>query len=232
MLVIPFVFAVTLVAEAKERHHAMPALTATIEEVSSQTLFDGRTSTSTILSSFYRDSLGRTRIERKPGQQVMIQDPTIQTNIYIDTEKNNAKRDSTNVRYITVNFDNSKVEDANYETERRDLGYQVIEGTLARGTEITTVVPPGKMGNLAPLKQVLETWYSEELELPVMTRVSSSLSGEHTQRFLNIAKDVWINPSIFSIPVGIKVEDIESAKILEPQNVLNADVPNGESNKD
>jgi hypothetical protein len=87
------------------------------------------------------------------------------------------------------------------------LGNQVISGIQTRGTQATTVIPAGAVGNMLPITQTIEVWRSDDLALPVMLKSTDSLNGEHVQLYQNIATGTQVDPSLFAVPTGIKVID-------------------------
>ncbi len=95
-----------------------------------------------------------------------------------------------------------------YESRIEQLGIQNFEGIDAEGTRSITTIPAGAIGNERPIEIVYERWYSNELQLVVMSKHSDPRSGEQTYRLTNITRSEP-DPSLFSLPTGYKV-------ILEP----------------
>ena len=93
-------------------------------------------------------------------------------------------------------------EDPNVKTE--DLGVQNMEGVLAAGKRTTTTIPAGKIGNVKDIQVVSEQWFSEELQVLVMTRHSDPRSGETIYRLRNILR-AEPDPSLFSVPADYQV---------------------------
>jgi hypothetical protein len=83
--------------------------------------------------------------------------------------------------------------------QHEDLGTQTIEGLRVEGTRTTQTIPTGQQGNDQPIKIVREVWFSKELQLAVLTKMSSPLSGEQTIRMTNISRDEPA-PTLFQIP--------------------------------
>lgn len=88
-------------------------------------------------------------------------------------------------------------EDPNVKTE--DLGVQNMEGVLAAGKRTTTTIPAGKIGNVKDIQVVSEQWFSDELQVLVMTRHSDPRSGETTYRLRNILR-AEPDPALFTVP--------------------------------
>lgn len=93
-------------------------------------------------------------------------------------------------------------EDPNVKTE--DLGVQNMEGVLAAGKRTTTTIPAGKIGNVKDIQVVSEQWFSEELQVLVMTRHSDPRSGETTYRLRNILR-AEPDPALFTVPSDYQI---------------------------
>lgn len=91
-----------------------------------------------------------------------------------------------------------------YETRTEDLGVQSIEGVEATGTRTITTIPAGDIGNERPIEIVYEKWYSNELQLVVMSKHSDPRFGEQTYRLTNIVRSEP-DASLFELPSGYKV---------------------------
>lgn len=91
-----------------------------------------------------------------------------------------------------------------YETRTEELGVQNIEGVDAVGTRVTTTIPAGDIGNERPIEIVYEKWFSNELQLVVMSKQSDPRFGEQTYRLTNIVRSEP-DPSLFEVPTGYKV---------------------------
>jgi hypothetical protein len=60
----------------------------------------------------------------------------------------------------------------NTHPDTKALGDQTIEGVVATGVRVSAVVPAGEIGNEKPLTFTSEAWYSHELSIIVMSKVS------------------------------------------------------------
>jgi len=94
-----------------------------------------------------------------------------------------------------------------------DLGQQNIEGVTATGSRMTTTIPAGAIGNLQPIRVVLEQWVSSDLQVLVLTRHSDPRSGETTYRLQNIVR-ADPDRSLFSVPADYTLKE---SGIREPQ---------------
>lgn len=89
---------------------------------------------------------------------------------------------------------------------REPLDPQTIEGLSATGTRTTTTIPPGKVGNAQELKIVSEQWFSDELQVLVMTRHSDPRSGETVYRLRNVLR-AEPDPSLFMLPPDYTLQE-------------------------
>ena len=101
----------------------------------------------------------------------------------------------------------------NPNVRKEDLGSQNIEGVMATGTRTTTVIPAGEIGNAQEIRVVSERWFSDELQVLVMTRHSDPRSGETTYRLRNILR-AEPDPSLFTVPPDYT---IQQRRVREPE---------------
>jgi hypothetical protein len=87
-----------------------------------------------------------------------------------------------------------------------DLGSQSMEGVLARGHRITTVIPAGAEGNDAPITTVMETWFSQQIGMVVLSKNSDPRNGENVMRVTNIVIGDP-DPGLFQPPPDYQVVD-------------------------
>ncbi len=98
----------------------------------------------------------------------------------------------------------SPVSVTKYETRTEELGVQNIEGIDAAGTRTITTIPAGAIGNERPIEVIYEKWYSNELQLVVMSKHTDPRFGEQTYRLANIVRSEP-DASLFEVPVGYKM---------------------------
>ena len=91
----------------------------------------------------------------------------------------------------------------NVQTE--DLGKQTINGISAQGTRYTRTIPAGQIGNEKALTIVLESWYSPDLQLVVMSKRNDPRFGETTYNVSNIQQKEP-DASLFSVPAGYTIK--------------------------
>ena len=86
-----------------------------------------------------------------------------------------------------------------------DLGEQVLEGVLVKGTRTTDTISAGAIGNDRPIEIVTERWYSEDLNAMVLERFSDPRVGETTYRLVNVVLGEP-SPDLFQVPQGYEIE--------------------------
>lgn len=91
-----------------------------------------------------------------------------------------------------------------YESRTEELGVQNIEGVEANGTRTITTIPAGEIGNERPIEIVYEKWYSNDLQLVVMSKHSDPRFGEQTYRLTNIQRSEP-DASLFELPHGYRL---------------------------
>ncbi len=84
------------------------------------------------------------------------------------------------------------------------LGEQVLEGLLVKGTRMTDTIPAGTIGNERPIDIVTERWYSEDIDAMVLQRFSDPRSGETTYRLVNVVLGDP-SPDLFQVPQGYEL---------------------------
>lgn len=91
-------------------------------------------------------------------------------------------------------------------TRQEDLAPQAIEGVMATGSRTTTVIPAGQIGNAQEIRVVSEQWFSDDLQVLVMTRHADPRSGENLYRLRNIVR-AEPDPSLFAPPADYTIQD-------------------------
>jgi hypothetical protein len=89
-----------------------------------------------------------------------------------------------------------------------DLGEQVLEGLLVKGTRLTDTIPAGTIGNDRPIDIVTERWYSEDIDAMVLQRFSDPRFGETTYTLVNVARGEP-SPDLFEVPQGYEIKAAE-----------------------
>lgn len=101
----------------------------------------------------------------------------------------------------------------NPNVKREDLGTQNVEGVLATGTRTTTTIPAGQIGNAQDIRIVSERWFSDELQVLVLTKHNDPRSGETVYRLKNILR-AEPDGGLFAVPADYTVEE---RRIRRPQ---------------
>ena len=190
-----------------------------------RTLADGTHITTPLLHwNFYRDSLGRTRLERpvSPGNQfetlatqsqvaIEITDPVAQVKYTLDPIRKLIRQERwiplTSAAVLSV-LRSSRHGEQYLPAE--SLGTQSIEGILCEGTRNTTVWPVGAVGNDQPISVVSEVWKSSELQLNVLNKYNNPQTGELTQKLVNIVRTEPA-ASLFKPPAEYTIENGSTA---------------------
>ena len=89
---------------------------------------------------------------------------------------------------------------------REALDPQTIEGLSATGTRTTTIIPAGEIGNAQELKIISEQWFSEELQVLVMTKHSDPRSGETLYRLRSVLR-AEPDPTLFMVPADYTLQE-------------------------
>jgi hypothetical protein len=85
------------------------------------------------------------------------------------------------------------------------LGTKVIEGFTVTGTRRTTITPAGSVGNDQPIVSSFETWFSNDLQIYLLT-IMKNPQGETTYKLVDIhAGDP--DPQLFQVPADYTVTD-------------------------
>ncbi len=170
-----------------------------------QTLADGTSTTkSAVIGHFFRDSQGRTRIERAykaaPIWLTQIFDPVGGFGYVLDEQNKVAHR-------MALQTGSAARPAATGQGARRPqttsekLGTQTMEGIIVEGTRTTTIRPAGTARNDPPATFTIETWDSGELQVTVLTR-----SSDGALRLTNLSR-VEPDPARFQPPVDYTVVD-------------------------
>jgi len=91
--------------------------------------------------------------------------------------------------------------------ERQDvLGKEASpRGMIVQGTRVTRTIPAGRIGNEKPITIVRESWYSNDLQMVVMSKRSDPWSGDTTYTLTNIQR-TEPSASLFAVPADYTVQ--------------------------
>ena len=90
--------------------------------------------------------------------------------------------------------------------KKDDLGTQTIAGVSAQGTRYTRIIPAGQIGNEKPITIVSEHWFSNDLQMTVMSKRSDPQFGETTYTLTSIQRGEPA-ASLFAVPSGYTVQE-------------------------
>jgi len=93
----------------------------------------------------------------------------------------------------------------NPNVKQEELGPQNVEGMMASGTRTTTVIPAGEIGNAQEIRVVSERWFSDDLQVLVMTKHSDPRTGENTYRLRNILR-AEPDQTLFTVPSDYTIQ--------------------------
>jgi hypothetical protein len=173
----------------------------------------------------YRDSQGRTRIERymptgfsnsdPPAVlSVTIRDPVAGVEYFLNPREHTARQVTLHLpppgqRTQPAVVSESEIKPRNNRPQTKitveDLGTQVIDGLLVEGNRTTMTFPPDAQGNDKPFDVVTERWFSKELETYILIKTNDPRSGEHTIK-TTIADRGEPDPSLFQVPADYTIE--------------------------
>ena len=86
-----------------------------------------------------------------------------------------------------------------------DLGEQVLEGLLVKGTRMTDTIPAGTIGNDRQIDIVTERWFSADIDAMVLERYSDPRVGETSYRLVNVVRGDP-SPDLFQVPQGYEIK--------------------------
>jgi hypothetical protein len=89
--------------------------------------------------------------------------------------------------------------------KRETLAAQSIHGMTASGTRVTRTIPAGTIGNSQAIETVRETWMSDDLKVPVTTKVADPRMGTVVTELTNINRG-QPDPSLFQVPADYTVK--------------------------
>jgi hypothetical protein len=216
-----------LVAATSAMAQQVTSLTATFETTLTKGNPRGEPTVQTVTSKYYRDSMGRTRTER--GDAVEIADPVAGAVTVLDL-KERVARVSTQAAAVPapapvpiqevpsyVQISESETAPVSRPQQIReapvDLGFRTIEGVQARGTRTVIVVPAGGFYNPVPIRVVIESWVSRDLQMILQVNATEGyvqaagdrLISERSRRYKDIVPNAALDPALFTLPAGFRV---------------------------
>jgi hypothetical protein len=201
--------------------------------VHAETLADGNHITRTIgLQRFWRDTQGRTRLERylapvgEPADVSMwtaadIADPVTGFWYLLERENKIAHRG----RMPAPTPPTQPNADSPVASNSESLGSQIINGVVAEGraTTSTALGPQGK--DRIPL--TIETWISPELEITMLRKVRNPVNGDTTTELRNFSR-ADSETNFFTPPQDYRIVDetmpftLHGGRLLRPMSPTRA----------
>jgi hypothetical protein len=135
-----------------------------------------------------------------PVEQKRLDEAAVNSTVHILQPANVSTRD------IEIVAEKAKLDQATAPTTTADLGTQMMEGVLVKGTKITRTIPAGTIGNDLPITITTEAWYSPELKVLVMSKSNDPRMGESTYKLQNLVRGEP-NPALFQIPSDYTTKD-------------------------
>ncbi|OLB87784.1 MAG: hypothetical protein AUI12_06130 [Acidobacteria bacterium 13_2_20CM_2_57_6] len=213
---------------------AAPFSAVAVQETT-QTLADGNHISRKSQVNLFRDSQGRFRKEvtlsgfgplAASGQLksfVVIIDPVANASFVLHPETKAAEKmgrpfrgmkDPMRGAFKEKVLAREQEEIASGHLKKEDLGTQTISGVSAQGTRLTRTIPAGQIGNEKPIVIVRETWFSNDLQMVVMSKRTNPWSGESTYTLTNIQRTEPA-ASLFSVPSDYTVTAGKSRRFIQ-----------------
>jgi hypothetical protein len=213
-------------AEITNEPFSADAITTTV-----RTLADGTHITKPALTvKMYRDSAGRTRSDRLPGDPIggeppsasiiFIRDPLAGYSYILDTVNKVAHRAAIarpqpgqpmNLPNPTAAAPTPEANASEPRGETEDLGTQTMEGLTVQGRRTTITYPAGSFGNDRDITNVAEIWSNSELSLMVLQVHSDPRNGETTTKLENLSR-TQPDPNLFLPPPDYKIVDASAGQ--------------------
>jgi len=194
------------------------------ETTTVQILTDGNRMQHRTVSKFFRDSEGRTRREQTFGNvdpsnsgphevKVFVDDPVSNAAYVLDPGEKSTRRLMRSVKFLHERDAESSpkaiiLPDLNEGRDivKKDLGKKTIEGLECVGTQTTTTIPAGKIGNERPIVIVSESWYSSAIEATVQSSTTDPRFGQTSYQLQNVQVGEQ-QRDLFEAPADYKVEN-------------------------
>lgn len=187
-----------------------------------QNLIDGNKVITKFVSKVYRDSEGRVRTEqvlseselKNPYSQqretITIEDPVAGYNYYLNPNTKTARR--LELKPYQQPAGSGVPPSPNpYKFANSTLPEQTIEGLVCRGTLNTTTIAAGAFGNERKIVTTMESWYSSELKITVLSKSSDPRMGDRTYETKDISRSEP-DKSLFIVPKDYTIIEVATVK--------------------
>jgi hypothetical protein len=192
---------------------------------------DGNRIVRTNTIRYFRDSQGRTRVERGTGGDatITITDTVGGQLFFIRPQSKTAEAIKLSPQVMAAQATIHSPMDgqvpfallgmgmgigASLSTEATTsetaLGQKAVNGVTATGTRVVRTFPAGVLGNEKPITSTVEEWFSADLGVPVQVTQKSSIGGDIS---LNLTQVVRGEPdaTLFAPPAGYAVHQAPTA---------------------
>jgi hypothetical protein len=85
------------------------------------------------------------------------------------------------------------------EVTKEELGTKTVNGLQAEGVRVTRTIPAGTVGNEKAITSVTERWYSNDLQMVVMTTHTDPMMGTVTTKLVNVTQGAP-DAALFQVP--------------------------------
>jgi hypothetical protein len=183
----------------------------------------------------------------QPAKTVFISDPVAKVSYTLDPVKRTARKSSiaetvfhvatpgTTFQTFTTRSDQQTIAlnggrgeisivtgtttAPNRDAKVEPLGKQMFDGVEAEGTRTTITIPAGQVGNERPIDIVDERWYSNELQMTVMSRHSDPRMGETAYRLNGISRTEPLR-SLFEVPSDYTIAEMEYRRVIKKDEIF------------
>lgn len=195
-------------------------LTGQLTVTRDTTLADGTRIHKDNQASIYRDSEGRVRREMSmelvtpatgavSHSMVMILDPVSGQRYMLNPANKTARAMPARGHHDGPKGEAPHADMAPHEgpgeIKKESLGNKTVDGLVLEGVRVTRTIPEGAIGNDKAIEVVTERWYSQELQLPVLTIHNDPMMGKVTTK-LTVTSRGEPDPSLFQVPADYKLE--------------------------
>jgi len=97
-------------------------------------------------------------------------------------------------------------------TTSESLGAQTMEGLTVIGTRTTRTIPAGQIGNTLPILVTTEEWFSQDLQITVLSKHSDPRTGTTTMQLTDLSR-AEPDASLFVVPPGYKIKSVVPGKV-------------------